>query len=274
LQAAQLHRKPTETVPKIITDLAFNQSRCLDIHCTEEPGRPLVVCLHGGGFVSGDRRDERCMQTASLLVRNGFNCATVSYSLAKPGDRFGQWPRNLFDLAQAVAFLHDGADRFGLNVNRFALLGFSAGCCLSNLYMQGGPRLFSEFGFETTVYRPAALVGFYGPYDFSIRQAERRSADPDTNRLHSPRYWLQRNEGKAPPPVLHIHGDRDEVVYFDQHEAFRDDCAENGYAFESIVAGDFGHSFAPRDTNDRGERIDLEADIVEFLGRHLLDGEG
>lgn len=271
----QLHRtgKQRRPVSEIVTDLAFNRSRSLDVHRTEEQGRPLVICLHGGGFVSGDRGDDRCTQAAGLLARNGFNCATVSYSLAEPDDRFGAWPKNLFDVAEAVAFLRGQAGRFGFAMDRFAFLGFSAGCCLANLYLQGGSRLFRELGFDIEVYRPAALVGFYGPYDFSIRQAERRSSDPLLNRLHSPRYWLQRNVAEAPAPVLHIHGDRDDVVYFDQHEAFRADCKDRAYDFEEIVAGGFGHSFAPRDMNGRGEKIDLEADIVEFLRRHLLDGK-
>ena len=252
-----------------IEELLYNETRKLDLYLVEDPGRPLVICVHGGGFVSGSRHDERCRQAAELLGRTGFNCASVSYSLAEPADRFGMWPRNLLDLAESVAYLQHRAYEYGYDASRFALLGFSAGCCLSNLYMQGGHDLFREFGFELEVYRPSALVGFYGPYDFSIRQSERRSADQEINRLHSPRYWLQ-HRTDTPPPILHIHGDIDDVVYFDQHEALRDDCLEKGYPFEEIIAGGFGHSFAPRDKNDHGDSLDLEADIVEFLGRQLL----
>ena len=252
-----------------IEELLYNGARQLDLYLVDDPGRPLVICVHGGGFVSGNKRDERCRQAAELLGRAGFNCASVSYSLAETANRFSMWPRNLLDLAESVAFLQSRANEFGYDPGRFAFLGFSAGCCLSNLYMQGGLDLFREFGFAPDFYRPSALVGFYGPYDFSIRQSERRSPDPDINRLHSPRYWLQRRTD-MPPPILHIHGDVDDVVYFDQHEALRDDCLGKEYPFEEIIAGGFGHSFAPRDTNDHGDPVDLEADIVEFLGRQLL----
>lgn len=249
-------------------ELEYNDFRKLDLHVADRAGQPMVVCVHGGGFVSGGRDDPRCRQAAELLVDAGYNCASVDYSLAEPADRFGQWPRNLFDVADAVAFLHRQASRFGYDAGRLAMLGFSAGCCLSNLYIQGGEAMLRQLGHDVPCHTPRALVGFYGPYDFTIRQAERRSPDADLNRLHSPRYWLLKRETR-PPPVLHVQGDEDDIVFPDQHEAFRADCAARNFAFEGVIARGFGHSFAPRDTNGRGETFDAGPAIVGFLDRHL-----
>jgi acetyl esterase/lipase len=249
-------------------ELAYSPNQKLDLYSADQDKRPLVVCVHGGGFVSGSRDDKRCVQTAELLVDAGFNCASLSYSLAEPGNRFGMWPQNLFDVADAIEFLQAEASGFSYDARRFALVGFSAGCCLSNLYIQGGPYLFRQLEHPVTWYRPAALVGFYGPYDFTIRQPERRSEDPEINRLHSPRHWLKRRIDE-PPPVLHIQGDEDRIVYPDQHELFRSDCEALGYPFEEVIAMGFGHSFAPRDDNGRGEQLDTGPDITRFLERHL-----
>ena len=256
-----------------IQGLAYNNTQCLDLYLSGKPAQGIVICLHGGGFVSGGRDDERCRQASSLLREAGFNCASVSYSLASPPDRFAMWPQNLFDVADAINFLHQHAGTYDYEFERFGLLGFSAGCCLANLYMQGGEKLFQQFGYAGRIFRPAALVGFYGPYDFSIRQAERQSVDDDINRLHSPRHWLQTNEGNPPPPVLHIQGDRDSIVWPDQHEAFQSDCEERNYKFEGIIARGFEHSFAPRDTNSAGDSLDLGPDIVKFFSRHLATGD-
>lgn len=252
-----------------IQGLAYNDTQYLDLYLSGKPAQAIVVCIHGGGFVSGGRDDERCRQSLALLHEAGFVCASVSYSLAQPRNRFAKWPQNLFDVADAIAFLHDHASTYGYDFSRFGLLGFSAGCCLANLYMQGGTRLFEQFGYQNRIFRPAALVGFYGPYDFSIRQAERQSADKEINRLHSPRYWLRTNEGEPPPPVLHFQGDADTVVWPDQHDAFQADCRKKDYDFKGIVARGFEHSFAPRDTNGRGESLDLGPEIVNFFSRHL-----
>ena len=252
-----------------LKDIDYNDSQRLDLYLSGQQGRPLVVCVHGGGFISGARDDERCTQASELLLDAGFNCASVSYSLADETDRFAQWPRNLFDIADAVAFLAGNRERFGYDLSRFAMLGFSAGCCLSNLYIQGGPAMLRQLGYEVPWHRPRALVGFYGPYDFTTRQRERRAANPEVNRLHSPRYWLLNSHGAAPPPVLHIQGDADAVVRPDQHERFRADCASREYPFEEFIAAGFGHSFAPRDTNARGEQLDTGPLITRFLERCL-----
>lgn len=251
-----------------MTDLAYSPTRKLDLFMVDPPGRPLVICLHGGGFVSGSRDDERCSQAVALLNEAGFNCASISYALASPEDRFGMWPRNLFDVADAVAWLHDEADRRGYSVEPFGMLGFSAGCCLANLYIQGGERIFEHLGYETEVFPPSALVGFYGPYDFPSRQAARKSVDETLNRDHSPSHWIRGRNGPA-PPVLHIQGDLDNVVFPDQHQRFQRDCEELGYPFSAIIAQGFGHSFAPRDSNDAGKRLDLAPQIAAFFARHL-----
>lgn len=256
-----------------ITDLAYNASRQLDLYLVKQPGQPLVVCVHGGGFFSGSKDDRRCTQSAKLLTEAGFNCASISYSLATRENRFSMWPRNLFDLADALAFLNSRTGEYGYNFNRLGMLGFSAGCCLSNLYIQGGKNIFSHFGYETAVFKPAALAGFYGPYDFSVRQAERRSNDPEINRYHSPAYWIRQNalgnKLDSAPPVLHIQGDHDSVVYPDQHESFQRDYLERGYDFKALVIEGFGHSFAPVDSNEAGVSIDLRSELTDFFSHKL-----
>jgi acetyl esterase/lipase len=252
-----------------VKDLAYNEALRLDLHLVDSPGRPLVTCLHGGGFHSGSRNDERCRQAIALLTAAGFNCASISYSLASREKRFSAWPRNLFDVADALVFLSARAAQYGYDFERLAMLGYSAGCCLSNLYIQGGGKLFEHFDYQTPVFKPKALVGFYGPYDFSVRQAERRSDDPEINRYHSPAYWLRNFPNADAPPVLHIQGDRDEVVYPNQHAAFQKDYQQQDRVFLPVVAEGFGHSFCPVDSNDAGTRIDLRQVITGFLSKHV-----
>jgi acetyl esterase/lipase len=254
-----------------ISNLTYNDTQKLDLYLVEKPGQPLVVCLHGGGFFAGSKTDERCRQSASLLSKVGINCASISYSLASRENRFAMWPRNLFDVADALAFLHDQAEAYNYDFGRFGMLGFSAGCCLSNLYIQGGKDIFDHFAYETPLFIPAALAGFYGPYDFSIRQRERRSDDPEINRFHSPSHWLRQSSTLPATPVLHIQGDRDDVVYPDQHELFHRDYSERGFDFKAVLVGGFGHSFAPVDSNDAGKTIDLRSELTAFFSNHLVD---
>lgn len=253
----------------MFNSIAYNKTQSLDLYLVEQTGRPVVVCLHGGGFNSGNRRDERCTQAAALLTDAGFNCASISYSLGCAEDRFSMWPRNLLDVADAIGFLHEQASIYGYDFSRFGMLGFSAGCCLSNLYIQGGRRIFDHFRYKTTVYSPVALAGFYGPYDFRSRQRERRSDSDEVNQYHSPAYWLRRNSVSKPPPVLHIQGDQDEVVTPDQHRMFRDDYEQRGHSFMAVDVPGFGHSFAPRERNVCGQELDLAPVITAFFSSYL-----
>ncbi len=254
-----------------VTNLAYNETQCMDLYLVEKPGQPLVVCIHGGGFFAGSKDDERCRQSAILLTAAGFNCASISYSLSSSENRFSMWPRNLFDVADALTFLHDQASSYDYDFNRLGMLGFSAGCCLSNLYIQGSKDIFEHFGYQTRVFEPAALAGFYGPYYFSIRQPERRSDDPEINRYHSPFHWIRQNTATHATPVLHIQGDRDTVVYPDQHEMFQRDYEDRGYDFKAIIVEGFGHSFAPVDSNHSGKTIDLRSELTDFFSKHLID---
>jgi dienelactone hydrolase len=149
------------------------------------------------------------------------------------------------------------------------MLGYSAGCCLSNLYIQGGERIFEHFGYRVPVYSASALVGFYGPYDFTTRQAERRSTDHEVNLYHSPAYWIRQGASSSAPPVLLFQGDQDTIVYPDQHQAFKQDYGQRGFSFTEVIVAGFDHAFAPRDTNSAGKAIDLGPEIVAFFGRHL-----
>lgn len=257
-----------------LTNLAYNGTQHLDLYLADEPGQPLVVCLHGGGFHAGSRIDERCSQSVALLVEAGFNCASISYSLAPIDDRFSMWPRNLFDVADALVYLRDHAKEHNYDFGRLGMLGFSAGCCLSNLYIQGSDKIFEHFAYDTPVFDVDALVGFYGPYHFPSRQPERRSELDEINRYHSPSWWLRNDTVANPPPVLHIQGDGDTVVFPDQHVAFQKDYREKGHDFTAVIVEGFGHSFSPRDTNASGRTINLSSRITGFFSLHLAAKNG
>ena len=255
-------------MPRTAVEHEFSQGLFLDYYAAEAPVRPLVVCIHGGGFISGSRQDARCLQSAEILVPAGFNMASLSYSLASPDDRFGMWPRNFCNVVDAMAWLVEHAEELGFDASRIGLLGFSAGCCLSGLYCFGGRGLLTHVGHEAPWVEPACLFGFYGPYDFRRRQPERRSTDENINRDHSPAYWL--NAGAdCTPPVYHVQGDEDVIVYPDQAGAFEADYQALGLDFTARLEPGFGHSFAPRDRNADGLELDVSAEMLEFFRKHL-----
>ena len=83
--------------------------------------RPVLLFVHGGGFVRGDKR-----QTDNMLVwalGHGMVGVNINYRLA-PKD---PWPAGARDLASAIAWTKANIARYGGDPNRIFLWGHSAG---------------------------------------------------------------------------------------------------------------------------------------------------
>lgn len=95
----------------------------LDIHrpAGAEPGKPVILWVHGGGFVSGSRSD--IANYLKILAGRGFVVIGVDYSLAPRAT----YPTPVAQVARAVAFLDAEAGRLGINATRLVIAGDSAG---------------------------------------------------------------------------------------------------------------------------------------------------
>lgn len=91
-------------------------------------GRPLVVWVHGGGWTSGDR-SEYLDDKVALFTGEGFVFAAVNYRLTDTmiDPPAPQYPVHDQDTADAIAWLVDHADTYGIDAHRIAVLGHSAG---------------------------------------------------------------------------------------------------------------------------------------------------
>lgn len=88
--------------------------------------RPVVIFVHGGGFVGGERRQPGSPFYDNVGVwaaRNGFVGVTMSYRLA-PEFKFPAGPD---DIAAAVAWVRENIASHGGDPNAIVLLGQSAG---------------------------------------------------------------------------------------------------------------------------------------------------
>ena len=96
---------------------------------------PLVVMIHGGGWVNGSK-DNYARQVAPYL-KAGIACAAINYRMVPEATEKGidppvKWP--LEDAARAVQFLRSKAKEWNINPDRIGATGGSAGGC-SSLYL-------------------------------------------------------------------------------------------------------------------------------------------
>lgn len=99
--------------------------------------RPLVLWIHGGGFIQGNRADFQAL--AESWARRGYTAVTISYRLGIHGGLFD--PPFAFDEAELIRacfrgiqdvrtglrFLVKNASQYGIDTSRIVIGGASAG---------------------------------------------------------------------------------------------------------------------------------------------------
>ncbi len=182
-----------------------------------EKARPAVVVVHGGGWRSGNRGE--FPRWNAWLAGKGYVVFDIDYRLSPPPN----WQDAPGDVACAVGWVKENSGRYGVDPERVALLGRSAGGHLALLtaYTEGafalppGCQVRKEQG--TVV---AAVAAFYPPTDLArlssldyLGGMDRflggtRGVFPERYRLSSP---VARVDSGDPPTFL-VHGGDDEIV--------------------------------------------------------------
>jgi triacylglycerol lipase len=133
------HDKVGYTAPKVDRDLAYgdHERHRLDVHTSgEESGAPVLVFVHGGGFVGGDKHvpgTPMYDHIGAWAVRNGWVGVTITYRLAPEYT----WPSGARDVAAAVAWVRDNIGSYGGDPSRIVVAGHSAGCVHVASYLAG-----------------------------------------------------------------------------------------------------------------------------------------
>jgi len=115
---------------------------------------PVVVYLHGGGWVTGSPQSHR--KLGMQFAEAGFLTINVDYRLA-PEHPF---PAGLDDCVFAIKWAGENAKKWGGDANRIAVGGDSAG---GNLTAAAVTALASE---NYNGPKPRAAILIYGVYDF------------------------------------------------------------------------------------------------------------
>lgn len=126
---AQNKKKPDgKPLPPTYADVPYGQYDAdkLDFWKAEGDGpRPLLVYIHGGGWIGGNKSLPASAVTPYL--KKGISCASVEYRLTGTASL----PAPVHDAARAIQFLRSKAKEWNINKSRIALTGGSAGACTS-----------------------------------------------------------------------------------------------------------------------------------------------
>lgn len=236
-------------------------SLTLDLYLPQDgkKNRPAVVWLHGGGFSGG--KPSQFQPQSESLASFGVVCASVRYRLTGEAP----FPACIEDAKAAVRFFRANAEKFGVDPNRIAVGGGSAGGHLAAMvgltpgeFEGQGPNLQTSSRADLLIlYNPALDLRELGKAaERSKRAGDRRPGAADLARW-SPITHVSANA----PPTLILHGDQDTTVPYRQAVSFRDALAAQGVKVELFTAEGKGHSWfnRPPDLQTTTRRV------VQFL---------
>ena len=160
---APLHELPPYTGVNIERDVSYgeHERQRLDIFTSDEgdPERPLLVFVHGGGFVGGDKYTPGTPFYDNIgvwAVANGFNAVNMTYRLAPDY----QWPSGAEDIHRALQWLKQNAERHGAGARKIFLMGQSAGAAHAAGFL-AHPEVYPP-----QIHGLAGLILISGLYDF------------------------------------------------------------------------------------------------------------
>ncbi|WP_448522526.1 alpha/beta hydrolase family protein [Pseudothermotoga sp.] len=202
----KIEKKPWS---KVVT-FEYMKNLSIDIFYPRGESRGVVLFAHGGGWISGYRRQPNNLSWYRFLVSEGFVVAAIDYSR---GYR-AKIDQLIEELSRALIFLDENRDKLNLPKSRISLMGLSAGghlallaaakmhkfvksvvayyapCDLRDIFES--PSLFAKIALLTTLKR------------FPSRSSETLAKYSPINAVH-----------KFMPPMLLVHGKKDSVVPYD-----------------------------------------------------------
>ncbi len=187
----------------------------LDVHrpMTDDL-RPGVVLVHGGGWRSGYR--ENLTPLANALAQRGFVVANISYRLAPEA----QFPAAIHDVKAAIRWLRKHAKEYGVNPDRIAVGGTSAGGQIASLtgITAGDPYFDPQQGKSEISSEVQAILNIDGLSDFTSEEARYHEDDPSkepssAGSWFGGRYAEQTERWHKGSPIYYVHAEMPPILF-------------------------------------------------------------
>lgn len=225
--------------------------------------RPGIILIHGGAWVGGSKSDYRTYGVT--FAEMGFVVASIDYRLAPQA----LYPAQVEDSKCAVRWMRANAEELGIDPDRIAVFGGSAGGHLSMMvgYSADVPELEGSGGHDGVSSRVSAVIQLYGPVDFTLPTVlesefsrgalqaflgKTYEEDSELYQTSCPIHHLDESD----PPTLILHGTIDDIVQIDQADtlAERLDELDQTYLYDRLPG--WPHAMdVSRDVNDRVVRL-------------------
>ena len=231
------------------------------------PKRMAIIHLFGGGFSSGSKTAGYIVNDIRALGRLGYTNISANYRLQSQGT----WPAQIHDTKAAIRWVRANAAKIGIDANKIAIAGYSAGGMLSLL--AAGTNGMAEFegnvGTSGVSSDVQASIGVYplasaqiagGLFPNTLSAEERTAAI----RTASPTTYI----GKTFAPTIFIHGTADTTVPMSSSIDFFNKLNEAGVPSSLTLIQGAAHAF----DNSALDAVEVMAHSINlFLDRLIVN---
>jgi alpha-L-fucosidase 2 len=227
---------------------------------------PAVIVVHGGGWVRGDRRVD-VGPVPDALTEAGFAWFSISYRLMHDSSQFGA---AVEDVAAAIRFVKAHSAEYGVDPDRLALVGESAGGQLAAMAALSDAPDLSVRG----------VVGIYAPTDLAALAEKSKMVPQWVRESVRGTAWEQlvlaglkqlspiEHVRSGMPPFLLIHGTSDMLVPFEQSRAMCERIRSVGGSCELFPVTGGGHGIRWWESSPALSRP-YKHELLRWLGERL-----
>jgi acetyl esterase/lipase len=247
----------------------------MDVYSPQSTGgpAPVVVYVHGGGWMSGSKNDDIARDYFGELAQRGYLVASLNYRLA-PKYTF---PVQIEDVKCAIRHLRANAASYNLDPEHIGAMGGSAGGHLVSLL----GTTDQSAGWDTGEYadqssRIQAVIHMYGPSDLLALFKNWQQpvgeqvfgATSNTDPLldqYSPVSYITSDD----PPFLILQGVQDGVVPTEQAQILYDRLNAAGIPVQLVMVENAGHGLKPKNGDMQPSLPELVSIVADFFDQNL-----
>ena len=263
-QSTAMRSHSSQVYSDVFYATSQNPRQALDIYLPPNAqGKvPAVIVVHGGAYVVGSKKDTAKSPLTKLLLDNQMAVVAINYRLLPDNG----YPSQTDDVNQAFNFIRTNGERYGIDTQRLAVIGESAGGQLaqyvSNVQGKDKVRATVTYFAPSDVVRPtdyedqscknsANVIGLMSlflpklPKDFVVHESlvgekYNTPAYVAKAKVISPLHLVSSNT----PPILMFHGNKDCFVPMAFSQAYQSALQKQGVEAELIIADGLGHGDA------------------------------
>ena len=245
---------------------------------------PAVIFVPGGGFLRGPKT--KSIQERLQIAEAGYVMASIEYRKVPTG----VFPEPLEDVKSAIRFLRSNADKYGIDANKIAIMGESAGGYLAaitgttNGYKQfdKGENLNQSSDVQATIdiYGLSDLTTVGEDFSKEIQEKHKSPAapealwvngvalfgvggsidsNPEKTKAANPMTYISKNTS----PFLLLHGDKDRLVSPSQTEKLHKALVAKGIDSTRYVVKGAAHG------GEYWIQPEVMKVIIDFLDKNL-----